>query len=91
MTNLIKKLKKELTEKGTIGINVLIECSEINLQNCHDLEVEGIKETENAIEFATNVLTFTVGKNYTKLSFDDCENEYIFEYANGVIIRITII
>lgn len=87
----IDTITKELTEKESINITVSIECAEINLQNCHNLEVEGIEETENTIELATDILTFKIGKNYTKLSFDEYENEYTFEYVNGVVITVTII
>lgn len=87
----IDTITKELTEKESINITVSIECAEINLQNCHNLEVEGIEETENTIELATDILTFKIGKNYTELSFDEYENEYTFEYVNGVVITVTII
>lgn len=84
----VTSIKEELAEKESIYINVSIECEEINLQNCHNLEVTEIAESEEVIELETDVLTFTVGKNYTDLSFNEYENDYIFEYANGVVIHI---
>lgn len=84
----VTSIKKELAEKETIHINVSIECEGINLQNCHNLDVTEVAESEDVIELETDVLTFTVGKNYTDLSFDEYENDYAFEYANGVVIHI---
>ena len=82
---------KELTEKELINITVSIECAEIHLKNCHDLEVTKVEETENTLKLVTDILTFEIGKNYTELSFDEYENEYTFKYENGVVISITII
>lgn len=84
-------IEKELAEKDTIHINVSIECEEIHLQNCHNLEVTEVEETEDTITLETDVIPFTIGKNYTELSFDEYENEYTFKYENGVVISITII
>ncbi len=91
MERLVKAMAERIEKDLEVNVIVSIECAEIHLQNCHSLEIKGIEETDNTIELVTDILTFTVGKNYTESSFDDCENEYTFEYANGVVITIAII
>jgi len=89
--NFINAITKELEEKYTFNIVVSIECTSIHLQNCHNLEVIKVEETETTIDIDTSDMCFTIGKNYTELSYNEYENEYTFNYENGVVITITII
>lgn len=87
----IKAITKEIEERYSFNIIVSIECPSICLQNVHNLEVTEIEETETTFDIDTTDMCFKIGKNYTKISYDEHENEYTFNYENGVVITITII
>lgn len=91
MKNFVNAINEKLENEYSFNVTVSIECPTICLQNCHTLEVFGIEETETTIDIDTSDMCFTIGKNYTELSYNEYENEYTLNYENGVVITVTII
>ena len=89
---MLKEITNRINETDALKIFVGIDCAPIHLKNFHELEITGAEETETGIVFDTaEALTFEIGKNYTAVSYDEYENEYKFEYDNGVTITISLL
>lgn len=87
----INAINSKLNEKYSFKIMVSVMCSSIHLENYHALEIYAVTETETSIVLETETLSFSIGNNYTDISYDVYEDAYIFEYENGVVITLAII
>ena len=91
MKNFVNAINEKLENEYSFNVTVSIECPSICLQNCHTLEVFGIEENETSVVIDDEEMSFSIGKNYTEVLYDEYEDEYTFKYENGVVLTVAII
>lgn len=87
----INAITEKIKSSMVANIIVFIEYPLISLQNCHDLEVVNIKQNETQFILDVKHIRFTIGKNYSEISYDEVMNEYTFKYENDMVVAIVIL